>query len=73
MTTKLKRIDDQVWWLENADTLTQTIMDILQAQKSAPSLAKAAKSNSFPASLSAETKRLVIEGIMRHVFARKSG
>jgi hypothetical protein len=72
-TTRIKRVDNQIWWLENTDTLTQRITDMLAAQKSGTVLAKATKSTSFPASLSAETKRQVIEGLIEHVFKRKKG
>jgi hypothetical protein len=70
-TTKLKRAGDQIWWLENTDTLTGRITDILQAQKSAPALAKAGRVSSFPTSLSPATKKRVIEIIMNHVFKRR--
>jgi|WetSurMetagenome_2_1015567.scaffolds.fasta_scaffold56331_2 hypothetical protein len=67
-TTKLRRFDEQIWWVENTDTLTQKIMDILDKQKFAPALAKEAKSGSLTASLSGETKMRVIEGIAGHMF-----
>ena len=70
-TTKLKRAGDQIWWLENTDTLTERIMNILQAQKSSPALAKACSASSFPMSLSSATKAKVIEIIMNHAFKRR--
>jgi hypothetical protein len=73
MTTRLKRIDNRIFWLENTDTLAQRIVDMLQTQQAAPLLAKAEHTNTFPASLSAETKMRVLKGVMNQVFKRKMG
>ncbi len=67
-TTKLIRADEQIWWLENTDTLTPRIMDMLEKQKAAPALAKTGKRESFSTSLSTDAKRLVVEAIIRHAF-----
>jgi hypothetical protein len=69
--TKLKRAGNQLWWMENVDTLSPSIIAILEAQRAAPSLAKTGRTSSFPTSLSSETKRRVVEGIINHAFQSK--
>jgi hypothetical protein len=66
--TKLKLTGNQVWWLENTDTLTQPILAQLESQKSAPALAKTERASALPTSLSAAAKMRVLKGIMRHAF-----
>jgi hypothetical protein len=73
LTTKLRRVSNQIWWLENTDSLTQPIMNILSAQQTTPTLAKAAASASppFPMALSSTQKRSVVGGVLRHLFNKR--
>ena len=68
ISTKLRRIDNQVWWLENTGALTQQIMDILSKQQTSPTLAKSGSLANLPVTLSAGTKKNVVDGLMRHLF-----
>ena len=68
VTTKLKRIDNQVWWLENTGALTQQIVDILGKQQTSPTLAKTFSAATMPITLSAGTKKKVVDGLMRYLF-----
>ena len=70
-TTKLRRVSNQIWWLENTDSLTQPIMDILAKQQTQPSLAKAVASASFPMALSSTQKHAVVGGVLRHLFNKR--
>jgi hypothetical protein len=73
LTTKLRRVSNQIWWLENTDSLTQPIMNILSAQQTTSTLAKAAASASppFPMALSSTQKRSVVGGVLRHLFNKR--
>jgi hypothetical protein len=70
-TTKLRRVSNQIWWLENTDSLTQPIMDILATQQAQTSLAKASASKSFPMALSSSQKHTVVGGVLRHLFNKR--
>ena len=74
-TTKLRRVSNQIWWLENTDSLTQPIMNILSAQQTTPTLAKATASASppFPMALSSKQKHSVVGGVLRHLFTNPQG
>lgn len=69
-TTKLCRTSNQIWWLENADSL-EPIMAILAQQQVQPSLAKVAAVPSFRLALSPLQKHTVFGGVLRHLFAKR--
>jgi hypothetical protein len=73
LTTKLRQVSNQIWWLENTDSLTQPIMNILSAQQTTPTLAKAAATAPPPFSmtLSSTQKRSVVGGVLRHLFNKR--
>jgi len=70
-TTKLRRVANQVWWLENTDTLTQPIMNLLAAQQTQTSLAKAAASPPLHLALSQTQKHTVMSSVLRHLFTKR--
>lgn len=72
ITTNLKKIGNQIWWLENTGTLTQQIVTLLMAQLTAPGLPKMAHTGLFPATLSGENKKKAIKGLMKYLFKRKN-
>lgn len=74
-TTTLRRTSSQVWWLENTDSLTRPILDILSAQQTQTPLAKNAASPPLPVpmTLSSSQKHTVVGGLLRHLFNKRHG
>lgn len=68
MTTTLKRVGNEIWWLENTGNLTQPILDLLQQRYSGPSLAKVRGIGSFPYSLSHETKNALLMRLLNYLM-----
>jgi hypothetical protein len=66
--TTLRRVDEQIWWLENTDTLTPRIIASLERQRTAPALAKKTQATALPVTLAPSEKRKAIDGLLRHML-----
>jgi menaquinone-dependent protoporphyrinogen oxidase len=66
--TTLRRVDEQIWWLENTDTLTPQIIAALERQRTAPALAKKTQAAALPVTLAPSEKRKAIDGLLRHML-----
>jgi hypothetical protein len=65
--TTLKMAGNEIWWIDNANALTQPIIAQLQMQQlTKNALVKTAAPGNFPVSLIPETKREVIKHLLRY-------
>jgi hypothetical protein len=73
LSTTLRRSSNQIWWLENTDSLTQPILEILAKQQKLAALGKSAATAPppFPMALSSTQKRSVVGGVLRHLFNKR--
>jgi hypothetical protein len=68
MSTTLKLVGNEIWWLDNAGELTEQILALLRKRHTPPpTLAKSAAAN-FPASLPAEAKWAVTRDLLRYTI-----